>query len=301
MKPKNRNAIRMPTSDRVFILIIDALMFLLAFVTLYPLIYVLSSSFSAPEAILSGKVMLLPVDFSLEGYKRVFSYPAVMTGYLNTLIYTVAGTLLSVMITLICAYPLSRRNLPHRNLLMFLFTFTMYFGGGMIPAYILLRDLHFLNTRAAIIVPGVLSVYNMIITRTYFQSSIPEELFDAAKVDGCNDARFFWQILLPLSKAIIAVIALYYAVGYWNDWFSAFLYLNNPGLYPLQLVLRSILVSNTIDDQLVLDPNTRMKMMGMAELLKYSLIVISTAPLLCVYPLVQKYFIRGVMIGSLKG
>lgn len=184
---------------------------------------------------------------------------------------------------------------------MFLFTFTMYFGGGMIPGYLLLRDLHLLNTRAALIIPGMLSVYNMIITRTYFQSSIPEELFEAARVDGCGDTRFFFQILLPLSKAIIAVIALYYAVGYWNDWFSAFLYLNDPDLYPLQLVLRSILVSNTIDDSLVIDPNTRMKMMGMAELLKYALIVISTVPLLCIYPLVQKYFIRGVMIGSLKG
>lgn len=298
---RNPNAIRMSRQDRIFVWTIDVLMILLAFITLYPLVYVVSSSISSPEAILAGKVILLPVDFSLEGFQRVFSYPAVMTGYANTIFYTVVGTLCSVMITLVCAYPLSRPKLPHRGFFMFLFTFTMYFGGGMIPGYLLLRDLHLLNTRAALIVPGMLSVYNMIITRTYFQSSIPEELFEAARVDGCGDTRFFFQILLPLSKAIIAVIALYYAVGYWNDWFSAFLYLNDPDLYPLQLVLRSILVSNTIDDSLVIDPNTRMKMMGMAELLKYALIVISTVPLLCIYPLVQKYFIRGVMIGSLKG
>lgn len=298
---RNPNAIRMSRQDRIFVWTIDVLMILLAFITLYPLVYVVSSSISSPEAILAGKVILLPVDFSLEGFQRVFSYPAVMTGYANTIFYTVVGTLCSVMITLVCAYPLSRPKLPHRGFFMFLFTFTMYFGGGMIPGYLLLRDLHLLNTRAALIIPGMLSVYNMIITRTYFQSSIPEELFEAARVDGCGDTRFFFQILLPLSKAIIAVIALYYAVGYWNDWFSAFLYLNDPDLYPLQLVLRSILVSNTIDDSLVIDPNTRMKMMGMAELLKYALIVISTVPLLCIYPLVQKYFIRGVMIGSLKG
>lgn len=298
---RHQNAIRMPWQDRIFVWIIDAMMILLAFITLYPLIYVLSSSFSSPEAILSGKVVLWPVDFSLEGFQRVFSYPAVMVGYANTLLYTLVGTAASVAMTLVCAYPLSRPKLPHRSLLMFLFTFTMYFGGGMIPSYLLLRDLHMLNTRMALIVPGVLSVYNMIITRTFFQTSIPEELFEAARVDGCNDTRFFFQMLLPLSKAIIAVIALYYAVGYWNDWFSAFLYLNNPKLYPLQLVLRSILVSNTIDDSLVIDPNTRMKMMGMAEMLKYALIVVSTVPLLCIYPLVQKYFIRGVMIGSLKG
>ncbi len=298
---QHQNAIRMPRQDRIFVWIIDALMILLAFITLYPLIYVLSSSFSSPEAILAGKVVLWPVDFSLEGFRRVFSYPAVMVGYGNTLLYTVVGTVVSVAMTLVCAYPLSRPKLPHKGVIMFLFTFTMYFGGGMIPGYLLLKDLHMLNTRMAIIVPGVLNVYNMIITRTFFQTSIPEELFEAARVDGCNDTRFFFQMLLPLSKAIIAVIALYYAVGYWNDWFSAFLYLNNPKLYPLQLVLRSILVSNTIDDSLVIDPNTRMKMMGMAEMLKYSLIVVSTVPLLCIYPLVQKYFIRGVMIGSLKG
>lgn len=298
---RNPNAIRMPHQDKIFIGIVNTLMILLAFVTLYPLVYVLSSSFSSPEAILAGKVILWPVDLSLEGFQRVFSYPAVMTGYANTLFYTIAGTVSSVFITLVCAYPLSRPKLPHRGFFMFLFTFTMYFGGGMIPGYLLLRDLHLLNTRAALIVPGMLSVYNMIITRTFFQSSIPEELFEAARVDGCNDTRFFFQILLPLSKAIIAVIALYYAVGYWNDWFGAFLYLNDPDLYPLQLVLRSILVSNTIDDSLIIDPETRMKMMGMAEMLKYSLIVVSTVPLLCIYPLVQKYFIRGVMIGSLKG
>lgn len=301
MLRKKHAAIAMAGRDRLFLGAVNAAMIFVAVITLYPLIYVVSSSLSSPAAILGGRVVLFPVDFSLEGFARVFSYPAVMTGYANTIFYTATGTFISVMLTLFCAYPLSRRKLPMRNGFMFLFTFTMYFGGGMIPSYLLLKDLHLLNTRAAILLPGALSVYNMIITRTYFNTAIPEDLFEAAKVDGCGDARFFFRILLPLSKAIIAVIALYYAVGYWNDWFSGFLYLNNPNLYPLQLVLRGILVSNVIDDQLILDPNTRMKMMGMAELLKYALIVVSTVPLLLIYPLVQKYFIRGVMIGSLKG
>ena len=184
---------------------------------------------------------------------------------------------------------------------MFLFTFTMYFSGGLIPNYLLMRDLHLIDTLFAIILPGAISTYNMIIARTFIQSSIPQEMLEAARVDGCSDARYFFQMVLPLSKAIIAVIALYYAVGHWNAWFDAFIYLNTREKYPLQLILREILVSNQLDNNLSMDADARRKMQGMVDLMKYSLIVISSVPVMCLYPLVQKYFIKGVMIGSLKG
>lgn len=296
-----KNKIGMSRDDKVYYTFTHIILIFLLLIVLYPLIYIVSSSFSSPNAVAAGRVVLWPVDFSLEGYTAVFKNKDVLTGYGNTIFYTVAGTCVNLIFTLIAAYPLSRKTLPGRRWILVLFTFTMIFTGGMIPSYILLRDLHILNTRWAMILPGAISVYNLMITRTFMENSIPGELLEAARIDGCNDFLYFFKIVLPLSKAIIAVLVLFYAVGHWNAYFNAFLYLNKREEFPLQIILREILIANSIDTSLVVDPEAAAAKQGMAELLKYSLIIVSTVPVMCLYPFVQKYFVQGVMIGSVKG
>jgi len=237
----------------------------------------------------------------MEGYAAIFRSNDILIGYYNSFRYMFFGTALNVAMTMIAAYPLSRRETPFKKLLMVMFTFTMFFSGGLIPNYIVVMKLNMIDTIWAMIVPGAISVYNMILARTFLQNSIPNELLEASRIDGCNDIRYFFQIILPLSKAIIAVIALYYAVGHWNAFFNAFLYLNKRYLYPLQLFLREILIKNTIDPSMSINPELMVKKQGIADLLKYSLIVVATAPMMMMYPFAQRYFISGVMIGSLKG
>ena len=249
----------------------------------------------------AGKVTLWPVDFSLRGYQAVFEYKSVFIGYRNTIFYTVVGTLINVAMTMLAAYALARKTLPGRGFFTFLFTFTMMFNGGLIPNYILMKDLHIINTVWAILLPGAISAYNLVVTRTFIQNTIPDDLLEAAQIDGCSDTQFFFQFVLPLSKAVMAVITLYYAVTHWNAYFKAFIYLNDRSLYPLQIYLREILIMNSMDTESIMDPDQMEAMQGMADLLKYSLIVVSTAPILCIYPFLQRYFIKGVMIGSLKG
>ncbi len=297
MKSKNRDSL----DDRVFYAVNGALLTLVMLTVLYPLIFIVSCSFSSPHAITSGRVLFYPVDVTLRGYKAIFDYPTVLRGYLNTAFYTFAGTLINVAVTMIAAYPLARPNLPGKGPIMFLFSFTMMFSGGMIPTYILVRSLGMINTVWAMIIPGALSVYNMIVTRTFLQSNVPGELLEASQIDGCSDVRYFFSVVLPLSKAIIAVITLYYAVGHWNSYFNAFLYLNNQKLYPLQIVLRDILLANSLDASLIMDEELAAAKQGLADLLKYSLMVVSSLPVIIMYPFVQKYFIKGVLIGSLKG
>ena len=287
--------------DRFFNFWVMVFLMILFLIILYPLVYVISSSFSSPWAVSTGRVVLWPVDISLEGYKAVFTNQMIGIGYINTVIYTVFGTLLNIFMTMIAAYALACPKLPGKKFLMFMFTFTMLFGGGMIPSYILIRNLGMLNTRWAMIIPGAIAVYNMIITRTFIMNSIPSELQEAAEIDGASDIQYLIHCVLPLSKAVIAVITLYYAVGHWNAYFNAFLYLTNKNLFPLQIVLRDILISNMIDVTQVYDETLLAAKLGMAELLKYSLIIVSSLPVMCIYPFIQKYFIQGVMIGSLKG
>ncbi|MDR2751037.1 MAG: carbohydrate ABC transporter permease [Clostridiales bacterium] len=291
---------RLP-SDRIYYIIVYALLTLVFVLIAFPLVFVLSASFSSPSAVAAGRVILWPVEFGIEGYKAVFRNSSILSGYLNTLIYAVAGTVLNVAMTLICAYPLSRRDLKGRNAIMLLFSFTMIFSGGIIPSYILMKDLHLLNTRFAMIIPGAISVYNMIITRTFIQNSIPEELLQASQIDGCSDAAYFFRVVLPLSKSVIATITLFYVVGHWNAYFNAFLYLNNRALMPLQIILREILIANTIDFSQVVDPELAQARQGLADLLKYSLIIVSSVPMLILYPFIQKHFVTGVMIGAIKG
>ena len=287
--------------DKIYYGVIYTFLTLILIVILYPLVYVVSSSFSSTRAILNGQVILWPVGLSLDGYKLVFSYKFIGTGYINSIIYTSSGTALSVFFTMVAAYPFARKNLPFKNFLMFIFTFTMFFSGGMIPNFLLMRQLHLLNTRWVMIIPGLISVYNMIVARTFIQSSIPGELLEAAQIDGCSNTRYFFQIVLPLSKAVIAVQVLQYGVANWNSYFNALLYLNDRNLYPLQLFLRQILIANTISANDFSDPEMIEAMQGMAELLKYALIVIGSLPVIIMYPFIQKYFAQGVMIGSIKG
>jgi len=292
---------RLSQGDRIFYIIVNVVVGLLGLIVLYPLIYILSSSFSSPASVAAGKVFLFPVDFSLRGYKAVFEYQAVYTGYRNTIFYTVVGTAINIALTMMAAYPLARKSLPGKGIFTFLFTFTMMFSGGMIPNYILMKELKIINTAWCMLLPGAVSAYNLIVARTFIQNSIPEELLEAAQIDGCTDAQFFFRFVLPLSKAVMAVITLYYAVHHWNAYFNAFLYLNKRDLYPLQIFLREILIMNSVNTEMVVDTQMQEAMQGMADLLKYSLIVVSTAPILCIYPFLQRYFIKGVMIGSLKG
>jgi len=292
---------RDPLSDKIFYGINNGIMCLLLVVFLYPLIYIVAASFSDAVAVAEGRVILWPVGFNLEGYAAVFRNKDIVRGFINSAFYTVTGTLINIAVTMCCAYPLSRKDLPFRRQITLLFAFTMLFGGGMIPNYILLQKMGMLNTIWAMIIPGAMSVYNMVIARTFIETSIPQELLEAARIDGCSDTRYFFQIVLPLSKAVLAVLSLYYAIGHWNSYFNAFLYLTDRTLYPLQIILREILIANSIDTNMTLDPTTMSALRNIRELLKFSLIIVSSLPVLCFYPIAQKYFIKGVMIGSIKG
>lgn len=298
---KDASAIRLSREDQILNTVVMTTMVIVLVIICYPLIYVLSSSFSSGQAVSSGKVLLWPVDFSLTGYEIVFGYKLVWTGYWNTILITVVGTILNIVLTTMAAYPLSRKDFGGRNLYMTLFMIVMFFSGGIIPNYILMTKLGLTDTRWAIILSGSVSVYNMIIMRTYFQNSIPYELFEAAKIDGISDIGYLFKVVLPLSKAIFAVITLYYAVAHWNSYFNAMLYIRTRDLYPLQLVLRDILNANKVDLSQIQDAELLAQMIGAADLIKFSLIVVSAAPILVAYPFVQRFFEKGVMIGSVKG
>ena len=293
--------VKLSRQDRTFYIIVYCIVTFLTLTVLYPVIFVISSSFSSGAAVSTGQVVFLPVDFSLEGYRRVMEYREVWLGYRNTIFYTVVGTVNNVAMTMICAYPMSRKDLPGKKYLTWFFLVSMYFGGGLIPTYLLMRDIGYLNTVWAIIVPGSFSVYQMIVARTFINNNVPHEMLEAAKIDGCSDFRYFLMFVLPLSKAILAVLTLQYAVGHWNSYFSAHIYLTKKELYPLQSFLREILVMSNINVDEQLDPETADIIRGLAEAMKYALIVVATAPIMCVYPFIQKYFVQGIMIGSLKG
>lgn len=294
--------IRSCRQDKAFTVICMVILTLFFVTTLYPIIYVLSASFSSGKAVGSGKVVLWPVDLSLEGYASVFKNRNILTAYGNTILYTAVGAFINIVMAMAAAYPLARRDLPGRNWMMFVFTFTMYFGGGLIPSYMLVRELGLIDSIWALVLPGAVPVYSMILARTFIQSSIPEELLDAARIDGCDDRRFFFRIVLPLSKAILAVLAIYSIVAHWNSYFSAMLYINTQSKTPLQIVLKQILVSNVVtSNMLIEDPELYEAKMELASVLKFALIVVSTGPILIIYPFLQKYFVQGIMIGSLKG
>ncbi len=293
--------IRLSFPDMIFMGVVYVFLVLAMLVIIYPLIFIVSASFSDPTNVLTGKVWLFPVDFSLYSYQAVFKNKQILSGYYNSAIYTIFGTLISVALTIMAAFPLSRKGFVGRGLFMGIFLFTMLFSGGLIPTYLLLKDIGMINTRWAIIVPNAIAVWLIIIARTFFQQNVPEELYEAAEIDGCDDFRFLLKMVIPLSGPIMAVIALNYAVWIWNGYYDALIYLQDQHKYPLQIILRDILILNRVDINTVSDLESALRKQGLAVVLKYSLIVIASAPLLAVYPFLQKYFIKGMLIGSVKG
>ena len=303
MSKKKSTAIRLSKGDQAMETIINIVMSILFLVVLYPLVYVVSSSFSSGDAVFNGKVILWPVDFSTYGYEIVLRNPKVWIGYKNTIINTVLGTIMNVFTTTLVAYPMSRREFQGKGFYMFIFMFTMWFGGGLVPSYLLMSDLGLVNNRLAVLLTGLISISNMVVMRSFFRSSIPADLHDAARVDGISDLGYLVKIVLPLSKAIFSVVTLYYAVAHWNAYFSAMIYLRDPSMMTLQQVLKDLLAqaNPSLDDIQGLTAEEVANMQYAADLMKYSLIVVSSAPILCAYPFVQKYFEKGVMIGSVKG
>jgi len=306
---KRKSFRRYSLNDRIFLSFIYTVLAVYFLIMLYPLVYVVSASFSDPNAVAGGEMILWPVRPSLRAYEYIFNYSEIWTGYANTIFYTVAGTSLNLLFTLPCAYMLSRKDVVRRGIIMTFFVITMYISGGLVPSYLNLNELGLLNTRWALLLPGVVSAYNLIVARTFFANTISWELHEAAFLDGCSDFRLFTKIILPLSSPIIVVLMLYYGVGHWNAYFNALIYLQDRELYPLQTFLREILTIGRFAAQAMQDGGafTAEEMRAFAEeaetanMIKYGIIVISTAPMLAVYPFLQKYFAKGVMIGSVKG
>lgn len=288
-------------ADKTFDIVNNIFLLFCFAVVLYPLLYIVSSSFSDPKAVMAHKVWLWPVNFDLTAYKAVFTNKQIGTGYLNSLFYVVFGTIISVVLTMLLAYPLSRKEFYGRKMVTKLIMFTMLFTGGTIPLYLVVRNVGIYDSRWAMLLPNAITVWNVIIARTFLQENITDELYDAAQIDGCSDIRFLFQMVFPLSKAIIAVMALFYAVSQWNKYFDALIYLQSQRLYPLQIVLRNILIINKNTPSMMTDVAAAARAQGLSETIRYALIVVASAPLLIIYPFVQKFFVKGVMIGSVKG
>lgn len=294
--PKQRQ--HMQPIDWAITIIIDVLLALVVIIVLYPLWFIVISSISDPAAVASGTVTLWPKGVTFIGYEKIFADPRIWIGYRNTILYTVLGTAVNMVVTIPCAFALSRREFRPRRVILFLFTVTMFFSGGLIPSYLLYRQLGLLNSMWVFILPGAVSVYNVIVARSFFETSIPEELHDAAQIDGLSYLGYFFRIVLPLSSAIIAVIGLYYFVGHWNDYMTGLIYITDDGKLPLQNVLQQLLLVNQ---------NTSTTSIGVADAqraadqIKFGIIIVSTLPLLVLYPFLQRYFNKGVMLGALKG
>lgn len=300
-------AMKESRGDKLFLISTYIYLCLALVVVLYPLIYILSASISSPQDVNSGAMWLFPKNVTLDGYKLVFENPKIWNGYLNTIIYTVVGTLLNLAVTLPAAYALSRSDFVGRQLFMGIILFTMFFSGGLVPTYLLVKNLGLINSMGALILPVAASVWNIVVARTFFQSTIPKELQEAAHIDGCTNLKLFIRIILPLSAPIVAVMALFYGVGHWNSYFPSLIYLNDEAKYPLQMVLRQILVLQEMSAETTgaaINGEVAMAMNSKAEtasLIKYGVIVVSTLPIVAVYPFLQRYFVQGVMIGSVKG
>lgn len=295
---KKNTAIRYALSDRIFLTVNWIILACFLVIILYPLLFVISASFTAGTTVMS--LSLIPERISLAGYQAVFQEEDIWTSYLNSLFYMAAGTVISLAITVLCAYPLSRPDFKGGGVVMVMCMITMYFSGGMIPTFLVVRDIGLLDTRWAVLLPGALSVYNMIVMRTYFRTQVPGEVLESSQLDGCGNIRYLFSILLPLSVPILAVIGLFYAVGYWNSYFDAMIYLKDRSKYPLSLILREILVLNetAIDD---MDVGLLMELEERRNIMKYAVIIVSSLPVMVIYPFVQKYFVKGIMIGAVKG
>lgn len=294
------NRIRQGLDDRIFDGVVTVIGILIMMIVLVPLIFVVAASFSDPELVLHGKVLLIPKGFTVKAYTMVFENHEIWQGYRNTIFYTVAGTAINIVLTVMAAYPLSRKEMAGRRFFTLVILFTMYFNGGLIPTYLLVRDLGMYNTVWAILIPAAISTYNLIVAKSFFEQSIPQELYESAKLDGCGNVRMLFSIVLPLSKAILAVLVLYYGVAHWNAYFNALIYLRDTTKHPLQVILRNILLLGQTEQMGSNDVGMGEKI-KMVEAIKYSVIVVSSVPILLLYPLAQRYFVSGVMIGAVKG
>lgn len=292
--------IKESTTDRTFGVVVYLVLALVTVIVLYPLIDILSASISNPAAVARGKVWLMPIDINFKAYLSIFHNNEIIIGYKNTLFYTTVGTLINIVMTVMIAYPLSRKDFYGRNVITFFIVFTMFFSGGMIPTYLVVKELGMLNTFWAVTVPGAVSVYNVIVMRTFFQN-IPDDLRESAELDGCSSWQYLIHILLPLSKPIIAVMVLFYAVGHWNNFFDALIYLTDRNKYPLQLFLREMLIQGNMSDMNTISDSSISNFMLQVEGLKYAAVVVANLPMLILYPFLQKYFVKGVLVGSLKG
>ena len=303
---KTTSLIKDTRADKIFLIFVYVFLAISLLIVLYPLIYIVSASISNPHLVNSGEMWLLPKGITFEGYRTLLGNSSIWRGYLNTIYYTLLGTSINLLVTLPCAYALSREDFYGRRAFTNFMLVTMFLSGGLIPSYLLIRSLGMLNTVWALVIPGAVSVYNVVVTRTFFQSTIPREMEEAAIVDGCSDFRLFMQIVLPLSTPIIAVMALFYGVGHWNSFFNALIYLSDRSMYPLQMILREILIlqdmsSNTVSNVTSEMANMLYSKQQLAQVIKYGVMIVSSLPVIIVYPFLQKYFVKGMMVGSIKG
>lgn len=292
---------RQMNGDKTLVYFMNFCVIATSIIVIYPLYFVIIASISDPVAVNNGDALFWPIGLHFRGYRYIFGDQRIWTGYLNTVIYTVGGSCVGLMLTILGGYALSRDDMPGSRIIMKLMIFTMYFSGGLIPTYMLVKRLGLIDTRQSLILLGSFSVYNLVVARTFFKSKIPKELFEAANVDGCGNGRFFCSIVLPLSKEILAVIGLFYAVSHWNSFFNAMIYVNKQSLYPLQLFLRDMLIASESVVSGVMDIEVMMEQQKIAETIKYGVIIVSSIPVLLLYPFLQRYFVRGIMIGGIKG
>lgn len=301
----NTKTVKQTPGDRIFMVCIYIFLVLALVIVLYPLIYIISASISSPQFVNSGEMWLLPKGITWEGYKTIFDNNSIWRGYLNTIFYTGLGTAINLLVTLPCAYALSRPEFYGKNIFMKFLLLTMFLSGGLIPTYLLVKNLGMIDTVWAMVIPNAASVYNIVVTRTFFESTIPREMEEAAIIDGCSDFKMFIKIVLPLSMPIIAVMGLFYGVGHWNSYFNALIYLSDKSMYPLQMVLREILVMSDLSSNSTEVSASMASMMHnkqqLVQVIKFGVMIVSTLPVIIVYPFLQKYFVKGVMVGSLKG
>lgn len=295
------NRIKGNPSDSVFTFLVYAIVIFITLVILYPLLFVVIASISDPNLVASGKVLFLPKGINFEGYKYILDDKRIWTGYYNTIRYAFFGTLIALFITIPAGYALSRQDMAGRGFVMKLLIITKYFSGGLIPTYLVIKGLHLVNTPYVLMILGSFSVFNLILCRTFFINTLPLELQEAAEIDGCGIFQYFISVVIPLSKAIIAIMVLYYAVGHWNSFFNSLVYVTDQKLYPLQLIMRDILITGQSVDPSTMDPDSYEVMKQIARTIKYGAIIVSSLPVLCLYPFVQKYFVKGIMVGSVKG
>ncbi|MDO7907590.1 carbohydrate ABC transporter permease [Paenibacillus sp. JX-17] len=287
------------SSDRIMEIVLYAVAVVLLVILIYPLYFIIIASFSDPASVANGQVWLFPRGFTLAGYQELLKHSNIWIGYRNTILYTVVGTAISLVVNISAAYALSRRDLVGRKYINIFFIFTMFFNGGLIPTFLTIKSFHLYDTFLVMVLPFSVAVYNIIVARTFFQNSLPEDLWEAAQIDGCGNLRYYVRVVLPLSKAVISVVALWTAVGLWNSYFNALIYLKDPKLHPLQLILRNILITNQMQSSMGTGEAAAVAL-RLANLMRYSVIIIATVPIMCMYPFVQKYFNQGVMIGAVK-